>query len=227
MRGLFVTATGTGVGKTIVAAGIARYLKEKGVNVGVMKPIASGGQEDAEYLIHAAGVTDALEEVNPVYLAHPLAPYESARMEKRKIDLRTVVKGYQTLSRRHTAMIVEGVGGVRVPLTNHQDVTHLIKMIGLPALVVATAALGTINHVLLTLEALKKEKIKTVGIALNFFDADDLACRSAREFFEEKKIPVLAALPSNSGFADNPDLIAQAFSVTPLARLLAAVRQFE
>ncbi|OGR87447.1 MAG: dethiobiotin synthase [Elusimicrobia bacterium RIFCSPLOWO2_01_FULL_60_11] len=221
MKGIFVTATGTGVGKTIIAAGMARCLKEKGVDVGVMKPIASGGQEDAEYLIFAAGVKDSLEEVNPVFLANPLAPYESARMEKKKIDLRKLVKDYQALGRRHAAMVVEGVGGVRVPLTRDRDVIHLIRRLGLPAVVVATAALGTINHTLLTLEALKKEKIKCAGIVLNFFDGDDLACRSGLAFFKEKKVPVLAALPSNPGFADNPDLIAQAISGTPLAKWLA------
>ncbi|OGR83916.1 MAG: dethiobiotin synthase [Elusimicrobia bacterium RIFCSPLOWO2_01_FULL_54_10] len=221
MKGIFITATGTGVGKTVVAAGIARHLKENGVDVGVMKPIASGGQEDAQFLMQAAGVEDSLEAINPVFLEHPLAPYESARMEKRKIDLKSVARAYQALAQRHAVMVVEGVGGVRVPLTKNQDVTHLIRLLKLPALVVASASLGTINHTLLTLEALKKEKITVVGIVLNFFDLDDLACRSGLEFFKEKKIPVLAALPPEAGFADNPDLTARAFSKTALARWLA------
>jgi len=218
MKGIFITATGTGVGKTIVAAGIARFLKKKGMNPGVMKPIASGGREDAQYLIHAAGVTDTLKEVNSIYLTHPLAPYVSAQIERKKINLKTVVKAYRNLSRRHPVMVVEGVGGVRVPLTNHQDVTHLIRILGLPALVVASAKLGTLNHTLLTLEALKKEKIKTVGIVLNFFDEKDLVCKSNLQFFREKKIPVLAVLPSIPSFARNPDQIAQTLSSTPLAQ---------
>lgn len=221
MKGVFITATGTGIGKTLVAGGMARFLKDKGVNVGVMKPIASGGQEDAEYLMGASQVTDGMEEVNPVYLANPLAPYEAARIEKKKIDLGGIAKAFQGLSRRHSAMIVEGVGGVRVPLTKNQDVTHLIRMLKLPALVVASSRLGTINHTILTLDALKKEKIILLGVVLNFFDSEDLACRSALEFFEEKKIPVLAALPENPNFIDSPDLIAQALSKTLLAKWLS------
>ena len=220
MKGIFVTATGTGVGKTIVASGIARFLKEEGTDVGVMKPIASGGQEDAEFLMHAAGVSDTTKEVNPIYLEHPLAPYSSARLEKRKINLRKLASVFLRLSRRHSVMIVEGVGGVRVPLTKAKDVTDLIKMLKLPALVVASAKLGTINHTLLTLEALKREKIRTIGIILNFFNSEYLECRSALKFFKEKKIRVLAALPENPNFADNPDLIAQAISAAPLARWL-------
>ena len=220
MKGLFITGTGTGVGKTIVAAGIARFLKEKGRDPGVMKPIASGGQEDAEYLLHAAGVSDALEDINPVYLERPLAPYEAARMEKRKIDLHSLAKKFRDLGRRHSLMIVEGVGGVRVPLTQKEDVADLIRLFGLPALVVASARLGTINHSLLTLEALKKDKVKTAGLVLNFFDPEDPACASGLEFFQEKKIPVFAALPENPNFAENPDLVAQAISETSLARWL-------
>ena len=220
MKGIFITATGTGIGKTIVAAGIARFLKDEGTNVGVMKPIASGGQEDAEFLIHAAGVPDPMKDVNPIYLEHPMAPYSSARLERRKINLSIAARVFRRLSRRHSAMIVEGVGGVRVPLTNHEDVMDLIKLLKLPAIVVASSGLGTINHTLLTLEALEKEKIRTPGIILNFFDPDDLACRSGLKFFQEKKICVLATLSENQNFTDNPDSIAQAISATPLAKWL-------
>ncbi len=220
MKGIFITATGTGVGKTIVAAGIARDLKDQGREGGVMKPIASGGQEDAEYLRQAAEAPEAMEEINPIYLEHPLAPYEAARMEKRKIDLKALAKQFKKLSRRYPAMVVEGVGGVRVPITKKEDVTHLIKALGLPAIVVASSRLGTINHTLLTLEALQKSKIKVLGIVLNFFDPEDLACQSGLEYFKEKKISVLAALPENPNFADNPDSVAQAISHTPLARWL-------
>ncbi len=221
MKGLFVTATGTGVGKTIVAAGIARFLKEKGKNIGVMKPIASGGQEDAEFLRQAGDVLETLEEINPIYLANPLAPYEAAMIEKRKIDLPGLTKKYENLSRKHAGMVVEGVGGVRVPLTKNEDVASLIRRFKLPALVVASAKLGTINHTLLTLEALKKEKISVIGIVLNFFDPEDLACQSGLKFFKEKKIPVLAMLPETPNFADSPDLIAETLRGTVLAKWLA------
>lgn len=220
MKGIFITATGTGMGKTILSAGISRFLKDQDRNVGVMKPIASGGQEDVEFLIHAAGVLDGMEEVNPVYLKNPLAPYEAARIERKSISLKAVAKTFQALSRKHSFMVVEGVGGVRVPITKNEDVTHLIRLLKLPVLVVASAGLGTINHTLLTLEALKKEKIKALGIVLNWFDPEDLACRSGLDFFKEKKIPVLAELPENHDFADSPDLIAQAISGTPLSKRL-------
>ena len=220
MKGIFITATGAGVGKTIAASGIARFLKEKGRNVGVMKPIASGGQEDAEFLRAAAEVEDGMESINPVYLQHPLAPYEAALIEQRKIDLQIIAKDFQALSRKYAVMVVEGVGGVRVPLTKKEDVTHLIKALKLPALVVASAKLGTINHTLLTLEALKREKIKSLGLILNFFDPEDLACRSGLDFFKEKKIPVLAVLPEEQNFQDNPDLVVDIISKSELGRWL-------
>lgn len=166
-KGIFVTGTDTGVGKTVVAAGIARMLKEKGLNVGVMKPISTGDQEDARALIRAAKIEDELALVNPQFFQESLAPEIAAQAEKREVDLEQVYKAFWALSKRHDCMVVEGVGGVKVPLGESTYVLDLIEALRLPTLVVARAVLGTLNHTLLTLDALLGKKIPVVGILFN------------------------------------------------------------
>lgn len=166
-KGIFVTGTDTGVGKTVVASGIARMLKEKGMNVGVMKPIATGDQDDAKALIAAARVTDELSLVNPQFFKEALAPEVAAQAERREVELEHIYKAYWALSKKHDAMIVEGVGGVKVPIGDSTYVLDLIEALRLPVLVVARAVLGTLNHTLLTLDALLEKKIPVVGILFN------------------------------------------------------------
>ena len=90
IKGIFVTGTDTESGKTYIACKIAEFLVKKGIKVGVMKPVASGLRDDAKKLIKAAGIKEALDTVNPVYLKHPLAPLVSARLSKRKINLKNM-----------------------------------------------------------------------------------------------------------------------------------------
>src|SRR5688500_18268633 len=119
MRGLLVTGTDTGVGKTVVTGGIAAALVRQGVDVGGMKPFATGARriggrlvsEDAQFLRRAACVQDPLDRINPICLKPPLAPSMAAKVEKRRIDLRRVWSAWRTLSADHSMVIVEGVGG--------------------------------------------------------------------------------------------------------------------
>lgn len=172
-RGVFVTATDTGAGKTAVTAGIAAALRGRGVDVGVFKPVSSGGTADARFLAKAAGVADALELVNPVRLDAPLSPNVAAELEGRQVPLEPVDDAYSRLTRLHDTVLVEGVGGLLVPIRDDFLVADLALRLDLPLLVVARAALGTINHTLLTLEAARSRNQEVVGVVYNTSNPGD------------------------------------------------------
>ncbi len=167
LRGVFVTATDTGAGKTAVTAGIAAVLRRRGVDVGVFKPVSSGGTADARFLAKAAGVADALELVNPVRLAAPLSPNVAAELEGRQVPLEPIDDAYTRLTQLHDVVLVEGVGGLLVPVRDDVLVADLARRLDLPLLVVARAALGTINHTMLTLEAAHRRRQEVVGVVYN------------------------------------------------------------
>ena len=174
-RGIFVTATDTGVGKTYVASGIAADLLRRGVDVGVMKPAETGCSMrdgrlvplDAKRLMKAAGVNDPISLVNPYRFHRPLAPSVAARLSGKKIKPDKIISAYRELSRRHDFMIVEGAGGIMVPLREAYTFLDLAQELAIPVLVVARPGLGTINHTLLTLAALKRRRLMVSGIVIN------------------------------------------------------------
>jgi len=166
-KGLFITGTDTGVGKTTIAAGIARLLKSWGVRVGVMKPVATGDRQDVHRLMKAAGVKDDVSVINPQFFKAPLAPDVAAALERRHVTMDRIYNAYWYLHKKYDVLIVEGAGGVKVPLGETTYVVDMIQALGLPALVVARASLGTINHTILTLEALARVNVPVAGILLN------------------------------------------------------------
>src|SRR4029077_2393248 len=131
-KGIFVTGTDTEVGKTVVACGIARFLKSLGVKVGVMKPICSGSREDVKRLVHAAKSADDLSLVNPEYFKTPLAPSVAAACERREIHLEKVYSAFWVLSKKYDILVVEGIGGVKVPLGESTYVADMIEALRLP-----------------------------------------------------------------------------------------------
>jgi dethiobiotin synthetase len=177
-KGIFITGTDTGVGKTYVAAGIATALKRRGVTVGVMKPAETGcsvrGDQliprDALRLMKAAGVHDSLSLVNPYRFRKPLAPSVAADLEGKTINVSAIMNAYQRLSARHDFMIVEGAGGIMAPLSQNITFLDLAKALGLPVMIVARPCLGTINHTLLTVSALRERNIEVAGIVINHLD---------------------------------------------------------
>jgi len=177
-KGIFVTGTDTSAGKTYVASAIAGALKASGVNVGVMKPVCTGNRNDIKALLAAAGSMETIESVNPVFFRQPLAPLVSARLSRGKVDTGKIKKVYRELEARHDFMIVEGAGGIYVPLKKGYFIFDLIRELGLPALVVAKPYLGSINHTLLTVEKLRSEKIKVAGIVMNCLSNITLAERT-------------------------------------------------
>jgi dethiobiotin synthetase len=170
-RGLFVTGTDTGVGKTLVACALVRRLRERGLGVGVMKPVetgvGAGGPLDALALREAAGVGDALLEICPEPLAMAAAPAVAARREGREVDRAAMTRAFQRLAARHEWLVVEGAGGLLVPVATGCTMADLARDFGLPLLVVARAALGTINHTLLTLEAAVARGLPVAGVVIS------------------------------------------------------------
>lgn len=194
MKSFFITGTDTGVGKTIIAGALAAAFREKGVDVGVMKPVASGGWDDARFLIKSAGVEDNIFLVNPYCLATPVAPAVAAEIEKLKIDIGRIKAAYDELSRRHEMLIVEGVGGLLVPIYKKYLVTDLIKDLDLPIIIVAKPGLGTINHTLLTISQARRSRIKVLGVIINNYDeaTAGIAEKTAPEVIEKiGNVPIL------------------------------------
>jgi dethiobiotin synthetase len=171
MRGLFVTATDTGVGKTEVTCALLREARARGVDAVGMKPAQSGAvpgePSDAERLARASDGVEPLAVVCPYALAAPLAPAVAARLEGREISLARILEGARALAARHDAVLVEGAGGLLVPLTERETCADLAAALGLPVLVVARAGLGTVNHTALTVEALRRRGLAIAGIVLN------------------------------------------------------------
>jgi dethiobiotin synthetase len=180
INGVFVTGTDTDCGKTIISGGIARALLNKHFNVGVMKPVATWGDpsrepgsrkrwisEDALHLRQAAATSDSLDLINPTCFKAAMAPWPAARLEKKNIDINMIMTAYKELCRRHDFMVVEGVGGLMVPIKRDFFVIDLIHRMHLAAIVVCRPDLGTLNHTLLTVQALKRAAIPLAGVIVN------------------------------------------------------------
>ncbi len=162
-KGIFITATDTGVGKTVVALVLGTLLQEKGFNVGVMKPVQCGG-DDAEFLRKSLRLKDDPAEINPCFAREPLSPHLAFRREKRKIDVEKIRTAYGRLKQRHDIVLVEGVGGLMVPLSNDYFVADLARDLDLELVIVARPGLGTINHTLLTIEQARGRGLQVCGV---------------------------------------------------------------
>jgi dethiobiotin synthetase len=177
--GLFITGTDTGVGKTLIAGAIARILTEQDIKVGVFKPIATGCRHsreglvssDAEFLAYCADCEYPLSVVNPVGYLTPAAPIVSADFEHREVDFEQISSTYNYICQSSQLVIVEGIGGLRVPITDDIDVLDLAARLELPVVIVSHAELGTINHTLLTIDALRSKNLKIAGVVINGYDA--------------------------------------------------------
>jgi dethiobiotin synthetase len=172
---VFVTGTDTEVGKTVVAAGLALALKNRGLSVGVLKPAATGCRshrgkriaEDVEYLAGASTSEDERELICPYMLREPLAPEVAAKLEGAHIDIRKIIRAFRELLRRHEVLIIEGAGGVFVPIKRNYFMIDLMAALSSPIIIVARPGLGTINHTLLTREVARERKIDVMGIIIN------------------------------------------------------------
>ncbi len=171
MKTVFVTGTDTGVGKTHIAAGLARRWRADGVRVGVCKPVESGcadaAPQDATALLAAAQSGQSPDEVCPYRLRAPLAPSEAARLEGVTIDFAALIEHIRQISTHFDVLLVEGAGGILVPLTAEKTFLDLAAALSAPTLVVAGNKLGCINHTLLTVRALSTAGVEVAGVVLN------------------------------------------------------------
>jgi dethiobiotin synthetase len=237
-HGVFITGTDTGVGKTLVAAAVALALKKRGHAVGVMKPIETGvspsriAQSDAARLRAIAESEDPLGAICPYQFVWPAAPLAAAQAERRVINLDIIRKVYRLHASRYDCTIVEGVGGVFVPITPNANMLDLSKRLRLPAVVVGKSGLGGVNHALLTIEALRRRRIPIVALVLN--QTHPVRSKIARiqerttvEIIRKQAgVSVLGPLPYHSGlsrrFRQSVVRLARSAAIKKLTRLVLA-----
>ena len=203
--GIFITGTDTGVGKTIVAAGLALALRARGIKVGVMKPVATGCDGNDEHLISqdAVYLWEAAENeypnlTSPCRYRNPLAPSVAAALEKREVDLPKIYHAYRELQKHYDFIIVEGIGGMLVPLSKDYYVANLIREFNLPVLIVARVGLGTINHTLLTVDAAQVRGFEIRGIIFNRVSNVNISLAEVtnpKVIHELTGIPILGSIP--------------------------------
>ena len=170
-RGVFVTGTGTGVGKSVAAAVVANTAAREGGDVAVFKPVVSGlddgGEADHELLARASGSNQSTDEISPYRYGPPVSPHLAAAMAGEAIDPERLHTAARVAGEAADILVCEGVGGLMVPLAPGYLVRNLAAELGLPLVVVASPGLGTINHTLLTIEAAWTAELEVRAVVLN------------------------------------------------------------
>jgi dethiobiotin synthetase len=205
----FVTGTDTGVGKTFVVSRIVAALRKEGVDAVGMKPICCGDRDDAEALHRASENAASINDINPIWLRTPAAPYTAAMIEGRTIDLALIRESFDRLRSSHQRVIVEGVGGWRVPIARDYFVSELARDFALPVVIVVANRLGALNHTLLTIESIRANGLECTGIILNHVSPEhsDPATVTNRGILEDLAgVPVLGEIRFAAAQRDNPDV---------------------
>lgn len=207
--GIFITGTDTDVGKTVVAVGLALVLRERGVRVGVMKPVATGcsGPESRLVSQDAVCLMESAENEYPLLTSpcryrNPLAPSVAATLERREVDLKRIREAYVELQKYYDFMIVEGIGGMMVPLTKDYFVVNLIQDFNLPLVIVARSSIGTINHTLLTLDAAMIRGFEVRGVIFNRVPKVNVSMADTtnpKVIHDLTGVPILGSLPEIEG----------------------------
>ena len=206
MHGIFITGTSTGVGKTTVAAGLAWALRKRGIDVGVMKPFATANRvfskkyrsEDTAILAKASQVNDPDSELNPFFYSIACSPLVASKLKREPpVSIDTALQRLQNLGRKHDFLIVEGIGGIMVPLTESESVASFARLTQLPLLIVSTLKLGTLNHTVLTVMACRQFGLNIRGIIMNKMSKkNNIVQQKTVEAIERlTDVKVLAVLP--------------------------------
>lgn len=204
--GIFVTGTDTGVGKTLVAGGIADWFVRQGMRVAVSKPCATGCERrreglvssDAEFLAHCARTVHPLDMVCPQRYAEPLAPAVAAARAGQPLDWSSIDRSIGEMTAGAAAIVVEGVGGILVPMDEQHTALDMVRWLGLAAIVVARAGLGTINHTLLTIRALREAGIVVAGVVINRYPPETPPVAeetNPKAITHWGKVPVICIIP--------------------------------
>jgi dethiobiotin synthetase len=191
----FLTGTDTDVGKTYITCLLLESLKKSGRSAVGYKPWCCGDRGDARRLLAAGTDGFTLDEINPVWLKTPASPYAAALIENRVLDFDSIIGAYHALSNRADAVIVEGVGGWEVPVTETQTAADLAQLLGLPVLVVVSNKLGALNHTILTVRNIQARGLHCAGLILNHVAEErDSASISNRIVLQRvlSEVPILA-----------------------------------
>jgi dethiobiotin synthetase len=228
VNGLFVTGTDTGVGKTVVTGGIVAALRARGHDVGVSKPLQSGAlagdaSGDAMLLRAWTGVPETAAEIAPYSFAAALAPSVAAEREGRSVALTDAVDAVHAVAANHDAVVVEGAGGLIVPLGPDWTVADLAVALSLPVVVVARAGLGTVNHSALTIRVIRSYGLDPLGVVLNGPE-DESSRRNAQLIEELAEVRVLGHTPWVDGELDVRKLVEDNVDVDALISLKEVAR---
>lgn len=190
----FITGTDTDVGKTYVTCLLLDALKRVGRSAAGFKPFCCGDRGDAIRLLQSSADGLSLEDVNPVWLKVPAAPYVAALMENRKLDLAAIRTAFGSLAAKHDTVLVEGAGGWEVPVSAGITVADFAQSLALPVIVVVNNKLGALNHALLTIKSIQSRGLTCAGVIMNHVhderDPASITNRATLEAFTD--VPILA-----------------------------------
>ena len=200
-RILFITGTGTSVGKTVLACQLVRFLRARGVRLAALKPVCAGGRSDARALCEAAGKVLSLDDSNPWHFRAALAPVLAARREGKRVRLGDVVDYVRRLSEQFDILVIEGAGGLLSPLGEGFDSRDLILALQAIPVVVTPNRLGAVNQTRLALTALPKQAAQRARVVLANPGRLDAAAHTnpalLAEFFDRRRIQVMPYLGTN------------------------------
>lgn len=204
-KAVFITGTDTGVGKTAVTAALAALLLEKGFLTGVIKPFQTGteldGLSDAEFIYGFLGRDCVLSEVSPCRLQAPLSPHRAAEIEGIKIPLDDIIEHTRDYISRNDVTLIEGAGGLCVPVTKSYMMADLAVDLDAPMVIVARPGLGTLNHTALSLEYARQRGARVLGVVINGFPepADVASATNPAVLRDVFSVNILGVLPLLSG----------------------------
>ena len=190
---IFITATGTDIGKTYVSGLIAKHIKDKGLNIGYYKAALSGSNDikdsDAWYVKQQADLLDSYDEMVSYTYKHAYSPHLAAQIEGNPPDIKIIKNAYKDISKKHDYMIVEGSGGIICPIRYDSNqkifLEDIIKELNIPSLIIADAGLGTINSTVLTIEYMRSKNLKINGVILNRFEMSNKMHEDNKKMIEE------------------------------------------
>ncbi|MBM7622563.1 dethiobiotin synthase [Sporohalobacter salinus] len=204
-QGIFITGTDTDIGKTVVTAGLTAALSQQGYDLGVMKPFQSGAFKeddrllapDIEFILQHISLDADYDLMNPIRLQPPLAPSVAAKEEGVKIDLNQIMSAYQQLQEEYQGLVVEGAGGLMVPLAEDFLIPDLVMRLDLPVIIVARPNLGTINHTVLTVKAARQLGLDVLGVIINGYPKEaGVAEETNPDIISDlAEVPILGIMP--------------------------------
>jgi dethiobiotin synthetase len=204
VKAYFITGTDTGVGKTSITAGLAGSMRKLGMDVGVMKPIATGypnktgfKSSDVAKLVEVVSIKDPENLINPVFLSLPTSPYDATKLLELSIDMPLIFDQFKKLLSLHEMLLVEGIGGIMTPITKNFYVVDMIKEMGIETIIVTRATLGTLNHTVMTCKMCKEYGIKIRGLVINNFDEKGTPAEknAPKTLYELTGVPILGTIP--------------------------------